>query len=153
MNTLFGLPKFWMILFGLAGIVLGRAVGPQLPGWLNGAGWLVAALGLGLVIWAGMVMRANRTTVMPGRSPDALVSGGPFRLSRNPIYLGDALILGGLMIALDAPVGLVAVPAFIWLVNRRFIPAEEAMLQAAFGADYDLYRSRVGRWLSFGRTG
>ena len=88
-----------------------------------------------------------RTTVIPRRNPAALVTGGVFRLTRNPIYLGDAALLTGAILWWDAPAALPLVPAFVWLITRRFIRDEEARLRAAFGADFDRWAARVRRWL------
>ena len=79
--------------------------------------------------------------------PDALVTTGPFAISRNPIYLADALILMGLSLRWDAPIGVLLVPAFVWLITRRFILAEEARLSDHFGAAFDAYRKDTRRWL------
>ncbi|MDF3855712.1 methyltransferase family protein [Paracoccus pantotrophus] len=136
-----GLPPVWLALFASAGAVLGRLVPLDLPAALRGLGLLLVAAGLALTMWRA------RTTVMPGRRPEALVTAGPFRFSRNPIYLADVILLAGLMLALAAPAGLVTVPAFALLLQRRFILREEAVIAAAFGSAYDRYRMQVRRWI------
>ena len=142
-----GLPPVWLVLFASAGAVLGRLVPLGLPPALRGLGLLLVAAGLGLMLWAALTMWRARTTVMPGRRPEALVTGGPFRFSRNPIYLADLILLAGLMLALAAPAGLVTVPAFALFLQRRFILREEAVISAAFGPAYDRYRMQVRRWI------
>ena len=70
----------------------------------------------------------HHTTFIPRRMPSAFVRQGIFRLSRNPIYLGDALVLAGAILHWDVLPALVLVPAFWRLITRRFIVGEEAGL-------------------------
>ncbi|SMX24805.1 methyltransferase family protein [Boseongicola aestuarii] len=91
-------------------------------------------------------MRA-RTTVIPREAPSALITTGIFRLSRNPIYLADLLILAGFSLIWGKFFGLVLVPVLGWLLFRRFIADEEARLQAAFAGEYDAYRAQTRRWI------
>lgn len=116
------------------------------------AGLRMIGLGLGLlgvvvVLAAAAQMLARRTTVHPHGQPAALVTGGLFRLSRNPIYLADALILTGLTLWWDGLWALLLVPPFMALIGRRFIGPEEDRLRAAFGAAADDYMKRTRRWL------
>ncbi|MFC3568921.1 methyltransferase family protein [Paracoccus simplex] len=147
MTRLAALPQAWLVLFAAAGLGLGWFLPLNLPPLLRGAGLLLVAAGLGLMLWAALTMRRARTTVMPGRRPEALVEAGPFRFSRNPIYLGDVILLAGLMLALSAPLGLALLPVFVWLLQDRFIRKEEEVIAAAFGSAYDRYRLRVRRWI------
>ena len=141
------LPQVWLLPFVLAGLALGRIfpLGPS-P-LMRGAGIFLVLAGLALMFWAARTMLRARTTVMPGRRPDALVTNGPFRFSRNPIYLGDLIVLAGLMLARDAAPGLIVVPGFAWLLTRRFIEQEEQVVAAAFGTEYADYKTRVRRWI------
>jgi protein-S-isoprenylcysteine O-methyltransferase Ste14 len=123
--------------------VAGGAAALVLAG-LGGAG---VALGLGLMGLAVREMARARTTVVPGRDPSALVTGGVFRLSRNPIYLGDLLVLAGVSLAWQSWVGLVLVPVLGRILARRFIEDEEARLRAGFGAEAEAWMARVRRWL------
>ncbi len=141
------LPPVWLALFALAGAGAGWLIPLPLPGGLRGAGLVLIGAALALMLWAALTMARARTTVMPGRRPEALVTGGPFRFSRNPIYLGDLILLAGLMLALRTPAGLVTVPAFALFLQRRFILREEAVIAAAFGSAYDRYRMQVRRWI------
>ena len=103
--------------------------------------------GLGLMLAAVAAMARARTTVIPHRAPSAQVTGGVFAWSRNPIYLGDVLILTGAILWLDAALALPLVAAFAWLIQRRFILPEEARLKAGFGAAYADWSARVRRWI------
>ncbi|WP_341211856.1 isoprenylcysteine carboxylmethyltransferase family protein [uncultured Limimaricola sp.] len=123
------------------------------PGWLGfgphhvALGAVVVAAGLGLMLWASATMLRHRTQVMPRRDAAALVTDGPFRFSRNPIYLGDLLLLTGGALFFDAPSGLVMVPMLATILQRRFIRPEEAMLRKSFGAAFEAWAARTRRWL------
>lgn len=139
-------PQAWFLAF----LALAWGTGRNWPlplGWGGSAGAYLIGAGLCLVVLAVFQMRRARTTVMPGRAPDALVTGGVFRLSRNPIYLGNAVLLAGFCLIWDAPQALILVPFFMELIRRRFILHEEAALRAGFGGAYDDWASRVRRWI------
>jgi protein-S-isoprenylcysteine O-methyltransferase Ste14 len=110
------------------------------------AGLALIALGAALMGIAVVQMVLARTTFIPRRNPAALVSGGAFAISRNPIYLGDALILTGVILFWGALLALPLVPAFMWLITRRYILDEEIRLQAGFGSEYSTWAARTGRW-------
>jgi len=111
------------------------------------AGGLLVGGGLLSIGLAALEMRRARTTVIPHMEPDALVTSGIFRRSRNPIYVGDALVLTGLILRWGAWPSLVLVPLFVWLITDRFVLDEEARLRARFGAAFDAYVERTRRWL------
>lgn len=99
---------------------------------------------------AGIVsFRRARTTVNPLKpeSASALVVSGIYRYSRNPMYLGLALLLLGWALYLSNAAAFVLLPAFVLYMNRFQIRPEERMLLALFGRDYAAYRSAVRRWL------
>jgi protein-S-isoprenylcysteine O-methyltransferase Ste14 len=103
--------------------------------------------GLLLVGWALGLFRRRGTTFEPFGQPAALVTTGPYRISRNPMYLGMLLVMvGGALLAGSAP-ALVAPVGFVLTMNATQIPQEEAALEAAFGPAYRTYRRRVRRWL------
>lgn len=110
------------------------------------AGLALIALGAALMGIAVVQMVLARTTFIPRRNPAALVSGGAFAISRNPIYLGDALILTGVILFWGALLALPLVLAFMWLITRRYILDEEIRLQAGFGVEYSTWAARTGRW-------
>ncbi len=138
------LPPFWL----LGALVLTWLVPVSLP-W--GKAILPGVLCLGvaafLVLAALVSFRQARTSVIPRQAPAALISGGIFRLTRNPIYLADLLILLGFTLIWGHALGLLLVPALAVLLDRRFICGEEARLRAAFGEDYDRYAAGTRRWL------
>lgn len=114
-----------------------------------GPGLALAALILGLWLMAMAVLRlrAHATTVIPHRVPQALVTDGVYGLSRNPIYLGDALILLAAAFWTNALIGLAVVGGFVWVITDRFILPEEERLAAAFGERAAEWFTRVRRWI------
>jgi protein-S-isoprenylcysteine O-methyltransferase Ste14 len=121
---------------------------------VNLAGRLAAALVLALagaaVALAGVSEFGRaRTTVNPLRPEraSALVVSGIFRRTRNPMYLGLAIVLLGWAWYLAHPVAALGVPAFVAWMNRSQIPREERALEQLFGAEFVRYKSRVRRWL------
>jgi protein-S-isoprenylcysteine O-methyltransferase Ste14 len=87
------------------------------------------------------------TAVEPWKPSTTLATGGLYRFSRNPIYLGFAITYAGLAVAMDSVVALVLLIPCLWVVDRFVVQREERYLAARFGADYAAYRSRVRRWL------
>lgn len=107
-----------------------------------------ALAGLLLMVFAAIQFRAARTTLDPLRpGASKLVTGGLFRLSRNPIYLGMLLVLVGWAVFLCNPLTLLGLWAFMLFVNRFQIGPEERVLRAQFGEAFDAYATRTRRWL------
>jgi protein-S-isoprenylcysteine O-methyltransferase Ste14 len=118
-----------------------------LTGWWRWAG--LAPLAGGLIL-GGMAVRLfgkHETTIKPGDTATYLLTTGPYRWSRNPIYLGMALVLVGVAAMLGSLTPWLLVPAFVWLIHRNVIPVEETMMTAAFGTEYGEYCAGVRRWL------
>ena len=90
--------------------------------------------------------RAN-TPLDPYKPSRAIVTDGPYRLSRNPGYLGMALVYGGISILADAPVALVPLPLAIVAIDRGVIAREEQYLARTFGTPYLDYKRQVRRWI------
>lgn len=122
-------------------------VGPAPGAALRSLGALLIGGGLVLIGLAAWEFRRHRTTVIPHMDPDALVTSGVLAWSRNPIYLGDAMILAGCALRWHAWPALILVPLFMIVIARRFIAGEEARLRAAFGPAFDDYARNVRRWL------
>ncbi|MBI5107312.1 MAG: isoprenylcysteine carboxylmethyltransferase family protein [Rhodocyclales bacterium] len=110
---------------------------------------LVASLGAGLVLVAGLGFRRAGTTVNPTRpqATTAVVDSGIYRLSRNPMYVGFLLMLAGWAVFLAHALPWLFLPAYVGYMNRFQIAPEERMLAAKFGYDYEAYRRSVRRWL------
>lgn len=109
--------------------------------------WLLLAIGLVLFGWTLRTFARHRTTVNPYSGASTLCTRGPFRFSRNPIYLGDWFLLAGVSLLLHTFWPLAFAP-LIWLTIRfGVIRHEEAHLEAKFGDAYRAYRARVRRWI------
>jgi len=116
----------------------------MLAGWL---GALVFAFALALLVWAIAAMTRGGSNVPTNRPTTTIVHGGPYRFTRNPIYLAMALGLIGLAIAFNTLwLLLVSVP-FGLVIRYGVVAREEAYLERKFGDAYRCYRSRVRRWL------
>lgn len=135
-----------------AGALLQSALGLPVPqeglrAGMHVMGTLLANGGLLLVLWSFALFARRRTTIMPGGAPSGLVRSGPFRRTRNPVYLGLLASYAGLALMYDLPWALVTLPAPLWILQRAIIPWEEAALHSRFGRDYLAYRDTVPRWL------
>ncbi|KIC42046.1 S-isoprenylcysteine methyltransferase [Ruegeria sp. ANG-R] len=144
------LPPVWLVGFAALawiqarvlpfGLSLEGAVSDLLSGILIGGGVILA-------IMAVVEFRRHRTTVIPHQTPSAMVQSGIYKRSRNPIYLGDVLILAGLILRFDAVLSLVLIPIFVWVLERRFIIPEEDRLRRTFRADFARYERKTRRWI------
>jgi protein-S-isoprenylcysteine O-methyltransferase Ste14 len=148
LRQMIDLPPLWLGLFALIALLQAQLL--PLGGfgaWGAPLGAALIAAGLGLLVAAVIEFRRHRTSVVPHRQPSAIVTTGVYRLSRNPIYLGDALILAGLCLRWDALSGLVLVPAFVTLIGARFVGPEEGRLSARFPAEFAAWAARTRRWI------
>lgn len=110
-------------------------------------GRVLITLGLGLMAAALWEFYRARTTPIPHQMPDAMIASGIFGRTRNPIYLGDALILAGFGLSFGALSLVLILPGFVWLIDRRFIRAEEERLARSFPDSFPAYKSSVRRWI------
>ncbi len=115
--------------------------------WADFLGGLLVGGGLLLMAMAFVGFRRHKTTVIPHQTPSALIQSGIFGRTRNPIYLGDALVLAGLLLRWDAVLALPLIPIFVWLIEKRFILAEEDRMRREFRADFARYAEKVRRWV------
>jgi len=127
---------------------LGFPIARLFPAPYNYAGVVIMALALALILWAALHFRRARTAIVPFRPVSALVTTGPYKYTRNPMYVGMTGILLGVAICLGSVTPFIVLPAFTALIRERFILAEEALMEEAFGAAYLDYKARVPRWLS-----
>lgn len=112
----------------------------------NLVGILLVVGGIIMAVWANYLLMKNNTSIRPYEKPSFLVTTGPFKLSRNPIYLGMAFILGGADIFLGSLITFVF-PIFFVLVMKQIIYSEEKDLEAHFGGKYSEYKKKVRRWI------
>lgn len=141
-------PPAWALLFFFAAWLIGRAAGLAPVFQSTIAGWTVFALGVAIAASGRLAFARAKTEVIPvSKKNSALVTSGPFSVTRNPMYLGLLVALAGLAIVLGTSAGAIAVVAFFLFVNFVSIPYEEAKMERQFGDQYRLYRKRVRRWV------
>ena len=142
-------PPVYLLLSVILMIALDRVFPLRrvVPSGLRPAGIALLVLGLALDVWAAGLFNRAGTAIKPLHPSTALVTHGPFRLSRNPMYLGMAVMLVGVAMLLGSLTSFAVVPAFALLIEHRFIRREEAMLEGTFGARYAQYKRRVRRWI------
>ena len=116
-------------------------------GQLVAVGLVLAGLGLAWMAWAWWLFRRAGTTLLPTGTPRRLVDEGPFRIGRNPMYLGITRLMLGIGFQLGVPFMSVAAAAFAAIVHRVHIPYEERQMRRAFGGWYSDYAASVRRWL------
>jgi protein-S-isoprenylcysteine O-methyltransferase Ste14 len=108
---------------------------------------LLILAGLGFSAAGFFSFKSRGTPVRPGAEPTQLVLSGPYRITRNPMYLGLLLISIGCFFAMESLWFVVPPILFFWVINFRLIPFEEQLMKEHFGAEYEAYRQRVRRWL------
>jgi len=115
------------------------------------ASFLVGAtavvIGMVLILWAVRLFAKAGTTIKPFEASTKMIVGGPYRWSRNPIYLGMVIILLGIGFTLGTLTPFAILPLFVWLIQKNVIAHEEAMLDKSFGPAYAEYKKRIRRWL------
>lgn len=109
----------------------------------------IVVFGFGAVIagWAWVIFHQAHTTRVPGEASTTLVTWGPYRVTRNPMYVGLAIAYVGEAGILKQAVPVAFLPLVIAYLSWIVIPIEERKLQDRFGDEYDRYRSIVRRWL------
>lgn len=119
----------------------------ELGDWRVPVGW---ALVLVFVVWNGWslwLFHRHETGLLPGQATQAMIEEGPYRFSRNPLYVGMLALYLGLALLAPSFWALVLFPVAVLLVRWGAIRPEEAFLREQFGASYDDYTRRVRRWL------
>lgn len=145
-------PPLLFVLGIVAGSLLHHAfpqpiIGPAGRSAAALAGWLVVALGTGLSVWGLATFRRAGTPIRPSSPASTLVTHGPFRLSRNPMYVGLTLVYLGVTLLMNSVWTALFLPLVIAVLHLTVIRHEERYLAATFGHEYDDYRRRVRRWL------
>lgn len=92
-------------------------------------------------------MRKMKTTFIPDGTPEVLISSGPFKFSRNPIYLGMLTILVGLAFLMSSLSAIIIAIVFGTIINFTWIAHEEKKLHELFSEDWENYSSKVRRWI------
>lgn len=140
-------PFIWCVLL-LAGTGTGflRFI-PDFPLWRLAAAGVVIAVALLWLLYCLVSFRRHHTSPDPRHMPQNLITDGPFRISRNPIYCGLAALMAGAGIFLGFWEFIVTTSLFIILVTVTNIVPEEKVLEACYGERYQRYKARVRRWL------
>ena len=139
--------------FYVAGFLIGVALELAFP--IDGPPPAFAVVGalVGGALWlaldgaAMLFFRRAGTSMVPMNPTTALVTSGPYRFTRNPMYLGMAFLYIALALALGVIWALPFLPVVIAAVDRLVIAREEPYLEARFGEEYRAYKRRVRRWL------
>ena len=111
------------------------------------AGAALAVAAVFLAIWAVATFRRIGTTPNPAGGTTALASGGPYRFSRNPMYLGLVILTTGVALVFDSLWPLLMLPVVVLVIASKVIGPEERYLEAKFGEPYRAYKARVRRWV------
>src|ERR1044071_9470212 len=141
-------PPLIFLAFLIAGIVGARKVLPPVGvpyGVVIGA--VLVAAALAFAIWAAVTMKRAGTHVDPYQPSTTIVMSGPFRWTRNPLYLSMTVSYIGLALIFHAVAALVLLPVALLVMVFGVIRREETYLQRKFGVEYSEYRRRVRRWL------
>ncbi|MFT6932720.1 MAG: protein-S-isoprenylcysteine O-methyltransferase Ste14 [Paracoccaceae bacterium] len=143
------LPPIWLAGFLILAWLLARifpimfVFGPT----LQTLGAVFSLIGLAMIGWSATWFMRKKTTIDPHETPEVLIVEGPYRFSRNPIYLGMVAILIGFVVWLGALSTVILPGIFISVISLRFIGPEEEALKLAFGADTERYLRATRRWL------
>ena len=142
-------PPLLFVAAFLAGVGLQRLTGLKFP-----AVPILHIAGFGLVVCAALlavsclgIFLTARTTIVPFSTASKLVTWGPYRFTRNPMYVSLALAYLGVALILSQLLALILLPLPIILMHKIVIPFEEERMREAFGEAYDRYRSKVSCWL------
>jgi protein-S-isoprenylcysteine O-methyltransferase Ste14 len=116
--------------------------------------WMARGIGISLVVlWAVLGLLTTRlfvrakTNILPAKPASTLLVSGPYRWTRNPIYLGFVIFYVGVTFWINSIWPLLLLPIVLLVVTRYVIAREERYLERRFGADYLRYKARVRRWI------
>jgi protein-S-isoprenylcysteine O-methyltransferase Ste14 len=119
----------------------------ELGRWRVPLGWVLVLLFVGWNGWSLWLFARHETGLLPGQATHAMIEEGPYRFSRNPLYVGLLALYLGLTLLASTLWGMVLFPVAVLLVLWGAIRPEERYLHERFGASYDEYARRVRRWL------
>lgn len=125
---------------------------PRPAGFEIAAGLMFVGAGLGLNLWTDRLFKQRDVGVRPFSAASQLVETGPFRFTRNPMYLGIVLASAGTALATGIALNLIFPAVFAVWLNYSYIVLEEQFLARRFGDDFTAYRRRIPRWLGWTRS-
>ncbi len=138
---------FYLSLLAMIGLHFLFPILKIIPSPWNAIGVIFLAAGVILSLLGDGIFHKVGTTIKPYEESTTLVTKGVFRLSRNPMYLGFALLLAGAAFLMGSLTPFLVILLFIILIQSLFIAVEEKMLTAKFGQAYLDYKARVRRWI------
>lgn len=144
MSDLIKLPPLWTVV--ALTITWRLNLVPVLQADAPFSGFPMSAVGVALVLWTILHFRRRETPIHPGKTPTALISDGPFRVNRNPIYTGFVMITLGYGISAGSLLGVLPAMVLFWALDRYHAAPEEARLLATFGADGEGFVANRRRW-------
>jgi protein-S-isoprenylcysteine O-methyltransferase Ste14 len=149
-KLLLHVPVPWVfILTYLCGVVLELFTGIHSPATRPASSMVGAVLfviGAAIAAWSWLIFHKERTTTIPGRASRMLVTRGPYRFSRNPMYVGLSIAYLGEAGLLHQVRPVFLLPLTICYINWIVIPVEEARLKEVFTLEYQAYCAKVRRW-------
>ncbi len=122
-------------------------IADSLTGVFSIIGSLLTLIGLAFMIWGLLTFRRFRTAVSPYQPASQVVTAGPYRFSRNPMYVGFTIAYMGGILTTNTLWALLLLPVILWLLTVLVIRPEERYLTQVFGSVYTDYANRVRRWL------
>lgn len=143
------LPPLWLLLCAItqAGLHYFMPLVQLIDSPTQRLGLAPLLAGIIIMISGAAVFKLQNTPVVPFEKSTSLVVSGPFRFTRNPMYLGMILILTGLAVLLGSLSPFLLIPVFFIIIRQQYVIPEEAMMLELFGEEYSLYRSSVRRWI------
>ena len=142
-------PPVWLVIAIVAMFALDRWLplrdwDSSMAEWLA---WALMAVGLAVTLSAALGFRRAKTGIVPFSKSTRLVTGGMYRFTRNPMYLGMVLGLAGIALKLGSLGAWIPIPLFALIIHHRFIRNEEIFLTGIYGDEYRDFMRRVRRWI------
>jgi protein-S-isoprenylcysteine O-methyltransferase Ste14 len=121
---------------------------PRIPaGVVEVVGGVLFALGFAADVWCALTLRRHHTTILPHRAVAALVTSGPYRYSRNPIYVCELALTLGLGLMQRSPTTLALTPLLFFALTKLAIEPEERHLREKFAETFERFCAQTPRWL------
>jgi protein-S-isoprenylcysteine O-methyltransferase Ste14 len=142
------IPPVWTLIAIIAAMVL-HYIYPLVLFNLRAIDLGVTACGLYLIVAPVIWFKRKKTTIIPRQKPAALISEGPFKLSRNPMYLGMVLLTLGVGLILGSIQALIPSIWLFFFLQKNYVVPEELKLRAGLGQVAEDYFATTGRWIWF----
>ena len=142
------IPPVWTVVAIIAAVVL-HYIYPQVVFNLRAIDLGITACGLYLIVAPVIWFKRKKTTIIPRQKPVALISEGPFKLSRNPMYLGMVLLTLGVGLILGSIQALIPAIWLFFFLQKNYVIPEERKLREGLGQEAEDYFATTGRWIWF----